>query len=159
MKLTTHVDFPISLFPVRIVSSVVLYPTDMLNSIGSANYNSSYVFLDIVMRQFNFPFVPSIEGNKVKILFYKRTYCGKSYVTQEFRIPEINSTNINLIQCMLDNKYNLSTYNNIIYTILSKIFKLHNSNFAIYGRDHNGQMGYLTFQKDNKMPVLHYIGG
>ncbi len=158
MSLDFKFDFPIDLFPFKIVESRILIPTEISDSLSNKSHQS-FVFFDIIMKQFNFPFFPHMSGNTVSVMFFRKTIYGKSYFTQELRIPEINEKNISLIQCMVDSsiKGNLSidNYNHIIYTIFTKVLKIYSDVFAIYGRDINGNFGYLTFQRKSKVPVFH----
>ena len=157
MNIVVNNCFPVELFPCFIKSSKVLLPIDMFGVLEDSRYDrSQYVFLDIIMRRFNFPFSPCMFGNKIKILLYKNNKKCRSYVTEELIEPDVSHGNIKFIQHMLESRNIIDTYNNIIYMIIKKVFRLHKNNFAIYGRDHIGNIGYLSFT-DSKSPMFHSV--
>ncbi len=155
MNIIVKNGFPFEFLPNVVKSYRVLSPMEMFNVLeDSNNIKGHYVFFDIIMRRLNFPFAPCVYGNRVRILFYKNRH--KCYITEELREPDLSQSNIKLIQHMLESKYNIHTYNSIIYTIFSKVFRLNTNNFAIYGKDHKGNCGYLSFNND-KLSMFHEI--
>ena len=156
MSIVIKTGFPISLLPNVVKCSIFLRPAEMLNVLDNeSQYVGHYLFIDIIMRRFNFPFFPYVYGNRVKVLLYKNRH-KKSYFTEELREPDVSQGNIKFIQHMLETRYAVDTYYNIIYMIFSKMFRLDKNNFAIYGRDHNGHFGYLSFT-NNKFAMFHQI--
>jgi hypothetical protein len=156
MSIVIKTGFPISLLPNGVKSSGFVRPTEMLNVLDDSNQcRSHYLFIDVIMRRFNFPFFPYVYGNRVKVLLYKDRH-KKSYFTEELREPDVSQGNVKFIQHMFESRYTVDTYHNIIYMIFAKMFKLNKNNFAIYGRDHNGNFGYLSFT-NNKFAMFHQI--